>query len=213
MIDSTMQVNGELHHTLLAFFSKHTRFAVASDETLIHSYAPADHVFFLEEGIVKLTTVTSKGQELCLNLFKPGSFFPLMEALADLPNQYAFTAVFPCSGWKAPAAAVKEFLQTHPAENYDLTVRLLRGLHGTLLKTEKLMQHDARALLIQTLQTLSQRFPTRITGPQTIDLPLTHQQLAELTGLSRETVTRELAKLKKSGDISITKRKITLEKM
>lgn len=64
-------------------------------------------------------------------------------------------------------------------------------------------------LLIQTLLTLSGRFPENQNEAE-INLPLTHQQLAELTGLSRETVTRELSRLRSENLISINQHKIKL---
>ncbi len=45
-------------------------------------------------------------------------------------------------------------------------------------------------------------------GETIIDLPLTRQELAELIGVTRETVTRELSKLSKAGAISLEGKKI-----
>jgi CRP/FNR family transcriptional regulator len=43
-----------------------------------------------------------------------------------------------------------------------------------------------------------------------IDLKITHQELAEMVGTSRETVTRVLARLKEQGIIEIAQRRMTL---
>jgi len=158
---------------------------------------------------VKQIATTQKGQDLTLNLFKPGSFFPLMNGLLDVPNAYAFVCVTECTGFKAPLSKVKEYLQSDPMVAYSVMLRLLSGLHGMLQKTEKLMQGDALSLLIQTLLTLGERFPDS-DNESTIKITLTHQQLAELTGLSRETVTRELSHLRQEKLIEISQHRIRL---
>ncbi len=178
-------------------------------ELLITSHTTTPQVFYLTNGIVKQIATTPKGQELTLNLFKPGSFFPLMNGLLDLPNTYAFVCVTECQGFKAPLSKVKEYLQSDPTVAYSVMLRLLSGLHGMLQKTEKLMQGDAASLLIQTLLILSERFPDS-SNERTIHIALTHQQLAELTGLSRETVTRELSHLRQEKLIEISQHRIRL---
>lgn len=193
----------------LRFFGQFTPFTLKPDELLITSHTTTPQVFYLTSGIVKQIATTQKGQELTLNLFKPGSFFPLMNGLLDLPNSYAFVCVTECQGFKAPLSKVKEYLQSDPTVAYSVMLRLLSGLHGMLQKTEKLMQGDALPLLIQTLVTLSERFPSDDTQRE-ITIPLTHQQLAELTGLSRETVTRELSRLRSENLIAIQQHRIQL---
>ena len=202
MIDGTHRGHSDLSHKLIQFFEKHQAFSLPEDSILIASHQQPDFIFFLREGVVKQTSISPKGQELCLNLYKPGSFFPLMWTLTDIPNTYAFTSVLPISGWKAPVAEVEAFIHENPDVSYDLNVRLLKGLHGMLIRTEKLMEGNARALLIQTLFTLAERFPVPDHHSLTITIPLTHQKLADLTGLSRETVTRELSALKKKHLVS-----------
>lgn len=195
--------------SLNRFFEQFTPFALKPDDILITSHTITPQVFYLTSGIVKQIATTQKGQDLTLNLFKPGSFFPLMNGLLDLPNTYAFVCVTECSGFKAPLSKVKEYLQSDQMVAYSVMLRLLSGLHGMLQKTEKLMQGDALSLLIQTLLTLSERFPGD-DAQREIKISLTHQQLAELTGLSRETVTRELSVLRSENLISIQQHHIKL---
>jgi len=195
--------------SLNRFFEQFTPFALKADDILITSHTVTPQVFYLTSGIVKQIATTQKGQDLTLNLFKPGSFFPLMNGLLDVPNSYAFVCVTECVGFKAPLSKVKEYLQSDPMVAYSVMLRLLSGLHGMLQKTEKLMQGDALSLLIQTLLTLGERFPDS-DNESTIKITLTHQQLAELTGLSRETVTRELSHLRQEKLIEISQHRIRL---
>ncbi len=199
-------------HKIKSFFQTGTAFQAKDGDILIASYEQPTDVFYLDSGIVKQTITTDSGKEHCLTLYKPGSFFPLIGALAHLPNEYSFSPVDAVSGWKMPITKVRAYILENPDVLLDLNVRLLKGLHGFLKKTEKLMDGDAGALLLQTLITLSQRFPDEHSS-STITIPFTHQQLAGLTGLSRETVTRELANLKKDGHITVDHHHITLSSL
>jgi CRP/FNR family transcriptional regulator len=57
---------------------------------------------------------------------------------------------------------------------------------------------------------LAKRHGIRDAHGTIIDLKITHQELAEMVGTSRETVTRVLTKLREQGIIEIDQRRITL---
>lgn len=210
MISNVNKLSGEHHHKIKNFFETYTPFTLSPGEAILHSYERPQYIFFLHEGVVKQSVTTTKGKELCLTLYKPGSFFPLMDGFAEIPNQYSFTAVLPCTGWKAPIEDVNQFIIKNPEVSIELNKRLMKALHGMLLKTEALMQGEAQSLIIQTLLTLRERFQSSSGSNTRINVPFTHQQLANMTGLSRETVTRELMELKKQNLVSVQGHMITL---
>jgi CRP/FNR family transcriptional regulator, cyclic AMP receptor protein len=57
---------------------------------------------------------------------------------------------------------------------------------------------------------LAKRHGVRDAHGTIIDLKITHQELAEMVGTSRETVTRVLTRLRELGIIEIDQRRITL---
>lgn len=202
--------NTEEFQRIREFFSSHTPFHEPAGGILIRPDERPSVVYFLESGIVEQNRTTLKGQELTMNLFKPGSFFPLMDTVAQIPNQYTFVALEPCTGFKAPADEVVTWIKDNSDVSFEIMTRLMKGLHGMLLKTEKLMQRDATAIVAQTLLTFAARFPVTDSEGTTIAISFTHQQLADSTGLSRETITRELSELKSMGIISVEHKKISI---
>jgi CRP/FNR family cyclic AMP-dependent transcriptional regulator len=91
---------------------------------------------------------------------------------------------------------------------FELATRLLSGLEGMSRKLEFALQGSAIARLAEALLTLAYRFGENSLGVNaevTIELELTHQQLAEMTGLNRETVTRHLMMLRHQGLIEVDK--------
>lgn len=213
MLHNQTKSNSDESHRIQTFFESHTHFRIPANTIIVRPDERPTTIFYITTGIVEQTKTTVKGQELTMNLYKPGSFFPLMDAVADIPNQYTFRTLTECVGYKASAEDVIAWLKSDPLISFDITSRLLKGLHGMLLKTEKLMQRDATAILAQTLLTFSARFPADKNAEPAISLSLTHQQLADSTGLSRETITRELSLLKNAGVISVDHKQITIHSL
>lgn len=210
MLHTQSQSNSDEEHRIYTFFSKHIPFHEAPGNIIIHPDERPSFIYYLDEGIVEQTKTTLKGQELTMNLYKPGSFFTLMDSVADIPNQYTFIALDYCSGFKAPVEEVITWMKADRDVSFEIASRLLKGLHGMLLKTEKLMQRDATSIVAQTLLTFMARFPMEDTKNLTISITFTHQQLADSTGLSRETITRELSEMKNNGIISVEHKQIVI---
>ncbi|MFE0362317.1 Crp/Fnr family transcriptional regulator [Streptomyces griseoaurantiacus] len=80
----------------------------------------------------------------------------------------------------------------------DLTARIYRGLDGIFARMVQLMAGTARSRVCNELVLMARPFGDP-RGDGTYALRVTEQRLAELTGLARETVSRELKRLKQEG--------------
>jgi CRP-like cAMP-binding protein len=188
---------------LEGFFSSFSAFSFKTGDILLATDQPADSIFYLKSGFVAQITTSQQGQEITLTHYKPGAFFPLIWALHGARVPYDFVAVTNGAGWRAPAPAVSEFLQSHPDVSFHLILRLLSGLEGMSRKLQYALSEPASARLRDALQTLAYRFGVENERGVEIELNLTHRELAAQTGLSRETITRELKTLKEQGVIEI----------
>lgn len=157
-------------------------------------------VFYLVEGRVKQYDISYRGDEVVLNTFKPGAFFPMSYAMNRTPNVYFFEADSACDILLAPVEDTLAFLRDNPAILYDLLERVYRGTDGLLGRLAHLMAGTARSRLLYELLIESRRFGTsRADG---VALTLTESDLASRAGLARETVSREIHHLKAEGLIS-----------
>lgn len=181
------------------FFSTFQAFSFKTDDFILHKGEEASVVYYLKSGIIKQSSVSPQGQETIITFYKPGAFFPLIWAVQNTPVPYDFQALTNGYGWKAPKEAVIEFIKTNPEVSFSLTTRLLSGLEGLSRKVEFALQASAKVRVYETLLTLAYRFGKESDGHIIIDLTLTHQQIADLTGLTRETVSRELSSLQEKG--------------
>jgi len=191
------------------FFSQYKSFHFKKKDTIINAQETPKGVYFIKSGNVRLYSISSEGQELTLNIFKPGSYFSMMWAIGDIPNDYYFQAMTPVEVWLAPKADLVGYLKKEPEVLFELTRRILIGLAGTLRSTELLLFGKASDKIYAVLVTLAKRFGQPGKNKETvIQLPLTHQDIANLTGLTRETVSLEIKRLERKGTIGYQKKLI-----
>src|SRR5690606_15985273 len=96
---------------------------------------------------------------------------------------------------QAPATEVVEFVKSNPDVLFDLLLRLYRGMDGLLGRMVQLMSGSARERLIYELLVEARRFGTELPD-KSIALTVNEKELGARAGLSRETVSREIHKLK-----------------
>lgn len=186
----------EVTQQLDAFFSQHQALSFKTDDVILGVGEKAEMVYYLKSGIVRQSTTSQQGQEITITFYKPGAFFPLIWAVKDTPVPYDFRAMTNGYGWKAPKSEVIEFLKSANDVLFDLSLRLLSGLEGLSRKVEFALQTTAYIRIAEALLTLAYRFGNGARGGVSLDLTLTHQELADITGLTRETVSRELKVLR-----------------
>ncbi len=152
--------------------------------------------FLLLEGEVKLSLGSSGGKTLILRLARAGELLGLMATLSGNPYELTAEAMYPCQVAYVRRDEFLRFLAKYPEVNqfilgamsahYKAACEQLRTLGLTGSAHEKL----AKLLLDRCDQEKESREGTRVR------LPLTHEEIAELIGTSRETVTRTLSEFR-----------------
>jgi len=177
------------------FFSHYASKRFKKGQILIYGGDEPGGVYLLIKGTVKQYDINNRGDEVVVNVFKPPAFFPMSWAISKRHNPYFFEADMDIEVRIAPADDVLAFLKQHPAVTFDLLRRLYSGTDGLQRRMAHLMGGSARTRLIFELVTESKRFGKR-KADGSIYLTLTESALAERTGLTRETISREVRKLR-----------------
>lgn len=160
-------------------------------------------VFYLTSGHVTQYDITPSGNVVVVNVFKPGAFFPMSWAINKQANQYFFEAASDVAVRVAPAEEVVQFVRTHPDVLFDLLTRVYKGVDGVLRRVVHLMGGTAKSRLIFEIINAAGRFgESQPDG--SILLSLTEGDLAQRTGLARETVNRIIQQLKTAKIITVT---------
>lgn len=178
-------------------------------QLLIRPEQPLPGVFYLLEGLVDQYDVTPAGNEVVVNIFKPGAFFPMSAVLNGTPNEYFFEARTSVKVRVAPPPAVIRFLHDNPEVAFDLLKRVYRGTDGVLRRMSHLMGGDARHRLLFEIVNAAYRFG-KMQSDGTLLITLSESNLGRQSGLARETVNRTLQTLKTTGLVDVAKNGIRI---
>src|SRR3989304_7730686 len=96
------------------FFSGYKLIHYKKGEVIMRPDDSPQGVYFLKKGYVKFYSVSQEGYELTLNIFKPGSYFPMLWAIGDIPNMYIFEAMMDAEVLRAPKKDLVDFIKSEP---------------------------------------------------------------------------------------------------
>ena len=159
-------------------------------------------VFLLISGKIKLYQ-SALGKKVVIHVFKPGDFFgdipfthtyPLREESSTQASQESTVCVISKRDFTA-------MLNKSPELAMTLLTVLRNRLHQAESKIKDLAISSAQIRLINELIRYATHHGKKINGFYKIEEKLTHQLLSEMIGVTRETVTKTLLALKRSGFI------------
>ena len=185
---------------------------VDRSKTIFFPGDPAERVYLIRRGAVRLSRVYESGEEITVALLRENSLFGVLSLLTGnrsdrFYHAVAFTRVEMIT---APANSVKKAIE----DETSVGLLLLQGLSGRILQTETMIEtlthRDMSSRLVSFLLVLCRDFGVPGENGITIDLKLSHQAIAEAIGSTRVTITRLLGDLRNSGLLQIDRKKITV---
>jgi len=185
-----------------AFFTQFKYQKYKKGEILIRADDDPTGIFYLKKGTVKEYAISKKGDEVVVNIFKPASFFPMSWAINNTYNRYYFEATSDVEIWKTPREKAVEYIKNEPDVLFNLLSRLYKGTDGLLTRMTYLMSGNAYARLIAELLIYAKRFGN---GQNVVDVQIAEKDLAAQSGMTRETVSREMKILKDKGLVVVRK--------
>lgn len=159
-------------------------------------------VFFLSRGYVRAYLISSEGDELTLIIFKEGDFFPIIWAFNETPISFYLEAMTPIEVWLAPKEDFLKFVQDNSGVLFELTRRMLTRMGGLLARMGYLVFGNAYNKIASIILICAERFGKKEGKNIVIQVPLTHKQIADLVGVTRETASLEVKKLEKKGFVT-----------
>jgi CRP/FNR family cyclic AMP-dependent transcriptional regulator len=169
---------------------------------------PSDKVFLLKEGRVKISKVSEDGKELTLAILEHGEIFGELALVDEGPRGTIAETLEDTFICVIGRQDFEKLLETKP--NLALNVTKLIGLRRKAIeaKVEDLVFRDVSSRLAKLLLELADTYGTQVSNGMRIDVKLTHQELANLIGSTRETTTATLNELKRLGFIEMEKRRL-----
>jgi CRP/FNR family transcriptional regulator len=169
-----------------------------------------NEIYVLEGGLVRIHRVTPTGAEFTLRYVQPGEVFGDIAVMSGKPRETFAQAKTASKVLHLPRAAFLAVLRAHNAVLYAVTRKLARRVIDLQTHAEDLIFLDARTRLARVLLRLAGEHGYRAEQSLTIDLPLTHEEVATLIGTSRQTASLHLGELTKAGLVARRGRHVLL---
>jgi CRP-like cAMP-binding protein len=176
-----------------------------------HQGEDSTMLYVLAAGRVKLSQVTPDGQQVIVDYFGPGEGLGIIMALNNLPYPLSAEAIEPCVavGWSREE--MHRLMRRHPQlalNGMRMVGQRFAAMQNRFqeLATQRVEQRVARALL-----RLVRQFGRRVEEGVLIDMPLSREDLAQMTGTNLYNVSRILSKWEQAGWIATGRKQIVLK--
>jgi CRP/FNR family cyclic AMP-dependent transcriptional regulator len=186
-------------------------------EAAFHEGDVALYYFQILRGSMKMATLSTGGKEFIQGIFKTGDSFGEPPLFCDFPYPGSAVAIGTCSLLKLP----KDKFFTLLKENFEIHLLLNRLLCQRLryksMVLSEISSYDPEHRIMSLLRYLKSEFTPSLDGKKgqlradnKYVIPLTRQQLADMSGMRVETVIRTVKKMDREGKLKLAGRKITL---
>jgi CRP/FNR family transcriptional regulator, cyclic AMP receptor protein len=157
------------------------------------------NVLLLLEGRAKLSLNSIDGRRLIIGLASPGEILGLTSVISGLPCEITAEAQFPCMISSLPRQSFLDFLLRSPVACRNVTRQLSLDYKRTLGQLRTLgLTLSAPAKLARLLLDWCAESSRTLRGTQ-IRCSFTHEEIGELIGSSRETISRCMNDFKRRG--------------
>lgn len=185
-----------------------TRIRRARGECFFRQGAGAQFFYVLQDGRVKITRTTPDGQLVLLRFIVPGEAFGGVAAIGDRRFPVSAEAGGECVALLWNGRTMDRLLRRHPQLAMNLISLLTERLHDMQCRYEELATEQVEQRLARTLLRLVKRTGRRVDGGVLVDVRLSRQDLAEMSGASLFTVSRMLKRWQEAGVIQSRRQRI-----
>ena len=177
--------------------------ATARTGQLIYSPGQTgEALFLLKTGRVRIYRLAADGRKIVLATVEPGTAFGEMSLLGESMTGSFAEAMEDCTVCVMSRIDVEEIMRGHP----EVAIHLTEIVADRLRRTEDLLQ----AVAFEAVPVRLARLLIGLSGEKDEIRGFSHQELADMVGTSRETVSRALVDLKNQGAIDIDRRSIAI---
>ncbi len=170
----------------------------------------SNNVYLLKKGRVKIANTAPSGKEVTFDILEAGEVFGELEVLEDAPRSTSAEALDDALICVIPRKDFDQYLAMHPTVMFKLTKLIGLRIRKIQSRIEDLVFRDVPARLAHLLSELSKTDGVPDKQGIRLKAKLTHQEMANLIGCSRETVSTTMGQFRDDGLIQMDGRTITI---
>ena len=200
-----------------------TQQGFAEGEIVLEEGAVPERVCVLCKGMVKLTTCSREGKLLLLRIAGPGDVLGLASVLKDTAYEATVEALEECEVRVIPREHFLAFMDGFRGVGSNSAEAVAREYGSAVLSARRLaLSSSATGKLANVLLDWGRLSagrglvgaaagsPKKTEEALRFRMPLTHEELGQMAGISRETTTRALTKLKAEGLVEMDGERMVL---
>lgn len=154
-----------------------------------------DHVYLLEEGLVRIYRISPRGHQLTVGYVRPGEVFGEVSVLTDKPRRSFAEARNRSRVLQIPRPVFIKALQSTSVVLYGVTKKIGDRLISCQSRIEDLIFYNVPTRLARLLLRMAEEFGREIKDGRSVGLPLTQREIATLIGTTRQTVSAAMREL------------------
>lgn len=183
---------------------------IPAGTTLFYQDDPATRLYILIEGQLRLTQLTPEGHQVIVHHAMPGEGIGIIVALSYMPYPISAETLTDSVVLSWDAETTRRLMHDHPQmaiNGMDMIARHFVQISNRFreLATERVERRVARALL-----RLLRQVGRKVADGVLLDVPLSRQNLAEMTGTTLYTTSRILSQWEKQGWISTGREQVVV---
>jgi CRP/FNR family transcriptional regulator, nitrogen oxide reductase regulator len=179
---------------------------------LFHQGEPAELFYILLEGQIKLTQVTTEGDQVILQIFGPGGGIGIIVALGDMDYPAAAEALEACTLLSWDRETTHRLMLEIPQLALNGMELIAKQFANIQSRYQELATKRVEQRIAGTLLRLVRQFGRRQEQGVLIDMSLSRQDLAELTGTNFYNVSRILRKWEQDDIVSLGRMRVVIKK-
>lgn len=170
----------------------------------------SNKIFFLKKGRVTLGAVSEGGRMMATNIIHSGTFFGEAGIMGEKYRRNFSIAKDESIVWMMNVSDFQSFMEQRPQMYMHLINSIGKRLTKIERRFESMVFKNSRGRIIEFLHTLGKERGQTIGYETLVRNFFTHQEIAELTGTSRQTVTTLLNDLRNENIITFNRRRLLI---
>ncbi len=179
-----------------------TKRHLAKGEILFLQGEPADTIYLIKRGKLKLVQVSSEGREMIIDVLGPGEVLGEMLFFQQQGQPCGAVALETAGLCCFSRQQLEALIQQNPGLAVDIITYLAQKLQESVRLAGQIAGIPVRERLLRLLTRLADKYGRQMAGATVIGLEITQQELADMVGASRVAVANALKELRAQGVLS-----------
>jgi CRP/FNR family transcriptional regulator len=180
-------------------------------ETIFSEGDPADWLYIIEKGKVKITKLSYEGREIILEIITDRDFFGGVAVLRGFPYPANAVAMEDTEVLKISKDGLMKIVDRFPGVLFSIMESLGERMKDSHEATKSIALEKVSARIAALLLKLSEKAGAETPGGTVIEMRLTKQDIAEMVGTTVETTIRTMSEFKRTGLVEEKDGKIILK--